>query len=67
MVLNRLSIIQLYHLKEDTNLQVVQEALSAGKHVIEEKPISRTVAEGVMAIKQYRYLQSQEGPSPLWM
>ncbi|GAX80331.1 hypothetical protein CEUSTIGMA_g7769.t1 [Chlamydomonas eustigma] len=48
-------------------LKVVQDALSAGKHVIEEKPIAGTVSEGITAIKQYRGLQGQLGPSPLWM
>ena len=45
--------------------QVVQRALAAGKHVIEEKPVSGTVAAAAAAIRAYRAPGSS--PSPLWL
>ena len=45
------------------------QALKAGKHVIEEKPIAETVEESVDAIKEYRRFQQTHlrGGAGLWM
>ncbi|CAM6083343.1 unnamed protein product [Calypogeia fissa] len=46
--------------------KIVTKVLQSGKHVLQEKPIAGTVAEGIATLRTFAELNVQKSPSPIW-